>query len=62
MKMMIFDRKTVLAAQDDLLNRPGELTMSIIKQATIANAFCAMFEYFWSQSIDPRKFLEKQAS
>ena len=62
LKMMIFDRRTVLVAQEDQMNHPGELTMSIIKQATIANAFCAMFEYFWSQSVNPRKFLEKQAS
>jgi len=60
LKMMIFDRKTVLVAQEDSARAPGELTMSIIKQATIANAFCAMFEYFWSQSVTQDEYLLKR--
>ena len=52
LKMMIFDRQSVLVAQEDQIKMGGELTMSIIKQSTIANAFMALFEYFWVQSID----------
>jgi sugar-specific transcriptional regulator TrmB len=49
-KMMIFDRKTLLVADEEPFTQPGELTMSIIKQRTIVNAFMALFEFFWQQS------------
>jgi HTH-type transcriptional regulator, sugar sensing transcriptional regulator len=51
-KMMIFDRNTLLVADEEPFAEPGELTMSIIKQKTIVNAFCALFEYFWAMATE----------
>ncbi len=51
-KMMIFDRHTLLIADEDPYAPRGDLTMSIIKQPTIVKAFTALFEYFWNNSID----------
>ena len=52
LKMMIFDRKTLLVAEEEPLAERGELVMSIIKQRTVVNAFRALFEFFWHNSID----------
>ena len=52
LKMMVFDRRQVLVAQEDPYAQSGELTMTTIKQGAIANAFCALFDYFWNKSID----------
>lgn len=53
LKMMIFDRELLLVADEpEPFSQPGDLTMSVIKQGTIVNAFLAMFEYFWENSID----------
>jgi len=60
LKMMIFDRKTVLVAQEDQLYPTGELTMSIIKHNAVADAFIALFEYFWSASMDFKSWLAKR--
>ncbi len=49
-KMMIFDRKRLLVAEEDPSLNTSDLVMSIIKQRTIVNAFCALFEYFWGSS------------
>lgn len=51
-KIMIFDRQTLLIADEDPYAPRGDLTMSIIKQPTIVNAFTALFEYFWNSSLD----------
>lgn len=61
LKMMIFDRKTVLVAQEDQLYPTGELTMSIIKHGAVANAFISMFEYFWSASLSLKVWMEARA-
>ncbi len=50
-KMMIFDRQSLLVAEEEPLSQRGELIMSIIKQGTIVNAFCALFEFFWDHSV-----------
>jgi len=60
LKMMIFDQQAVLVAQEDHFNLEGELTMSIIKQSTIANAFKALFEYFWAQSLECKSWLKSR--
>lgn len=60
LKMMIFDQQAVLVAQEDHFNIEGDLTMSIIKQSTIANAFTALFEYFWAQSVDYESWLKSR--
>ncbi len=53
LKMMIFDRELLLVADEpEPFSQPGDLTMSVIKQGTIVNAFLAMFEYFWDSSIE----------
>ncbi|RJP80438.1 MAG: TrmB family transcriptional regulator [Candidatus Zixiibacteriota bacterium] len=52
LKMMIFDRRFVLVAQQDPFAPSGALTMAVIKQAAIANAYSALFEFFWQQAID----------
>ncbi|MCX6639345.1 MAG: hypothetical protein NTW14_02525 [bacterium] len=51
-KMMIFDRNTLLVADEEPFAIPGDLTMSIIKQKTVVNAFCALFEYFWAMALE----------
>ena len=51
-KMMIFDRQKLLVADEEPFTQPGELTMSIIKQGTIVNAFLGLFEYFWDNSVE----------
>jgi HTH-type transcriptional regulator, sugar sensing transcriptional regulator len=62
LKMMIFDRKTVLVAQEDQLYPTGELTMSIIKHNAVAGAFIALFEYFWSSSLELDSWAAKKAA
>ena len=59
-KMMIFDRKSLLVAEEEPLAQRGELIMSIIKQRNIVNAFRALFEFFWNQSVDLEKWLSRQ--
>ncbi len=61
-KMMIFDRKSLLVAEEELLAQRGELVMSIIKQRNIVNAFRALFEFFWNQSVDLEKWLSRHKS
>ena len=51
LKMMIFDRKTLFIADEAPYAEKGELVMSIISQTTIINAFCALFGYFWDNSL-----------
>ena len=60
-KMMIFDRKTLLVADEEPFTQPGELTMSIIRQKTIVNAFMALFEFFWQQSTELDVWMNKVA-
>lgn len=56
LKMMIFDRKILLAAEEEPLTERSELVMSIIKQRTVVNAFRALFEFFWQHSVDLDKW------
>lgn len=57
-KMMIFDRKTLLIAEEEPFNTNGDLTMSIISQSTMVKAFRALFDYFWGQSADMEIWLK----
>lgn len=52
LKMLIFDRKTLLISDAAPLNISNELKMVIINQQTIVNAFIALFDFFWQQSLD----------
>ncbi len=52
LKMFIFDSKTLLISDAAPLNISNELRMVLIKQQTIINAFIALFEFFWQQSMD----------
>ena len=52
LKMMVFDRRAVLFAEEDSSTRTGELTMAIIKQAAVAHAFIALFNFFWQQAVE----------
>jgi sugar-specific transcriptional regulator TrmB len=56
LKMMIFDRKTLFIADEVPYAEKGELVMSIIKQITIINAFCALFEFFWDNSLSIKEW------
>ena len=58
-KMMIFDRRHLLVAEEEPSIALPELTMSIIKQRTIVNAFIALFEFFWDNSVDLGKWEQK---
>lgn len=58
-KMMIFDRKTLLIAEEEPFNTNGDLTMSIISQSTMVKAFQALFDYFWGQSEEMGIWLKK---
>ncbi|TKJ41222.1 hypothetical protein CEE37_06035 [candidate division LCP-89 bacterium B3_LCP] len=60
-KMMIFDRQKLLVADEEPFNQPGDLTMSIIKQGTMVNAFRALFEFFWQKSIPIDEWMKKYA-
>jgi len=59
LKMMVFDGSTVLFAQEGSLMKPGELTMASIRNGAIANAFSALFEYFWQTSIPFEEWLNR---
>ena len=61
LKMMIFDRELLLVAEEEPFGRDGELTMSVIRQSTIIKAFCALFEYFWINSVGLDKWLNSQS-
>ncbi len=56
LKMFLFDREIVLVAQEDILSRTGELVMSVIKNKAVADAFTALFEHFWENSVDFNKW------
>lgn len=62
LKMMVFDSSTVLFAQEGSLMKPGELTMASIRNGAIANAFGALFEYFWQTSIPYEEWLNREAA
>ena len=49
--MMIFDRHTLLLADQERLSSVSEFTMSIIQQETTVNGYISLFEFFWEQSI-----------
>ena len=51
LKMMIFDRHTLLLADQERLSSVSEFTMSIIQQETTVNGYISLFEFFWEQSI-----------
>jgi len=59
LKMMVFDGSTVLFAQEGSLMKPGELTMASIRNSAIANAFGALFEYFWQTSVPYEEWLKR---
>jgi predicted transcriptional regulator len=59
LKMMVFDSSTVLFAQEGSLMKPGELTMASIRNGAIANAFTALFEYFWQTSVPYEEWLKR---
>lgn len=50
MKMMIFDSKEVFFAREDSSSIPGQLSMTIIKQSGVAEAYRALFNFFWNQA------------
>ena len=52
LKMIIFDRETLLLADEGGLASEGELTISTIKQKVTVNGYVALFEFFWNQSIE----------
>ena len=52
LKMMIFDHQTLLIADEEQIAREGELTMAIIKQATMVKGYTALFDYFWNQALE----------
>lgn len=60
-KMMIFDKKTLLIAEEEPFTTNGDLTMSIIAQNTMVKAFIALFEYFWQQSAKMKVWLEENS-
>jgi len=62
LKMMVFDHSTVLFAQEGSLMKPGELTMASIRNGAIANAFTALFEYFWQTSVPYEEWLKRESA
>jgi len=58
LKMMVFDRETLLVAEEEPLSDTGELRMSIIKQKTVVNAFIALFNFFWDNSLDLNEWMK----
>lgn len=58
LKMMIFDRELLLVAEEAPFGPLGELTMSIVRQGTVVNAFCVLFEFFWKQATEFDKWQE----
>ena len=59
-KMFIFDRKELLIADSPSLAPTNELRMALIKQQTIVNAFIALFDFFWQQSMDVNTWKTQQ--
>ncbi len=56
LKMFVFDNKTLLIADAVPLNISNELRMVLIKQQTIVDAFIALFDFFWQQSMDVKSW------
>lgn len=59
-KLYIFDRKALLIADASPLSLTNELRMALIKQQTIVDAFIALFDFFWQQSIDVNTWKAQQ--
>ena len=59
-KMFIFDRNALLIADSLPLSSTNELRMALIKQQTIVNAFIALFDFFWQQSMDVKSWKAQQ--
>ena len=51
-KLHIFDRKALLITDAAPLSLTNELRMVLIKQQTIVDAFIALFDFFWQQSME----------
>lgn len=59
MKMFIFDRNLLLIADNTNPTETENLRMVLINQQTIVNAFLALFDFFWNQSLSVDKWKEK---
>ena len=57
-KMIIFDRRALLIADEEPLTPSNEFRMTLIKQKAIVNAFCALFDFFWQKSYDVKSWKE----
>lgn len=51
LKMIIFDRRTVLFT-DENPDVPDQLNMAVIHNPTVAKAFLLLFESFWQNAVD----------
>ncbi|MBC8490980.1 MAG: hypothetical protein H8D42_00275, partial [Candidatus Marinimicrobia bacterium] len=52
LKMFIFDRKTLLIADQSTLTNGSELSMTVIKQKTTVDGYIALFEFIWEQATE----------
>jgi HTH-type transcriptional regulator, sugar sensing transcriptional regulator len=59
-KMFIFDRKSLLIADLSPFSPTNDFRMVLIKQQTIVNAFIALFDFFWQQSMDSKSWKIQQ--
>ncbi len=62
LKMMIFDAKEVLVAQEDPFVLGRDLTMTIMKQGAIADAYRALFDFVWNQATNLQSLIQKEHS
>lgn len=58
MKMVIFDQREVLITQKAPPTLPDEMTNALIKNGAISSAFQALFEFFWSQSMELEEWIK----
>lgn len=52
LKMMIFDRKTLLIAEEESMVQSDDFIMSIFKHSSMVKGYVTLFEFFWNQSIE----------
>jgi len=55
-KMIIFDRKTVMFALDQPKSPSDNLTMIVIEHKSLANASTILFDFLWSQAEELKKY------
>lgn len=59
LKLVIFDRKTIIFTLKNKYETPRNLTALFIEHEDLANTLYTTFNYYWNKSYSPEEYLDK---